>query len=121
MTVDFSGQQHEKLFHTTATFTGNQLYILPLEYEKVDEIIESIYQLMKRTNVRKQEITIGRDNRQNVNKSICRIYVDIDGTWSSVYWPRKNETLPYGNIAQTRKTIKELVLYALKFERDPAE
>ena len=68
MSVDFSGQQHEKLFHTTATFAGNQLYILPLEYEKVDEIIESIFQFMKRTNVRKQEVTIGRDNKQNKNK-----------------------------------------------------
>ena len=121
LTIDFSGEQYEKLFSVRATFTGHTLYKLPLEYEQVDAIIESIYAYMKRTTTRKQEITLGRDNRQNVNQSLCRVYVDFDSKWNCVYWPHKNETLPHDDIPATKKSIKELVLYAMKWSKDPAE
>ena len=121
LTIDFSCEQYEKLFSTRATVAGHTMYKLPLEYEQVDAIIESIYAYMKRTTTRKQEITLGRDNRQNVNQSLCRVYVDFDNKWNSVYWPHKNETLPHDDIPATKKTIKELVLYAMKWTKDPAE
>ena len=107
--------------HTKSSVSGEQFYALPLEYESVDEIIDSIYAYMKKTTIRKQEITLGRDNRQGDNRSICRVYTDFSKEWSSVYWPHKNETQPHDNIPATKKTIKELVLYALKFSPDPAE
>lgn len=121
ITLDFSGEQYEKLFSTRATFTGSRLYQLPLEYEQVGEIIENIYSYMKKTTIRKHEITLGRDNRQGDNRSVCRVYVDFNGKWNSIYWPHKNETQPHDNIPATKKSIKELVLYALRFSPDPAE
>ena len=121
LTLDFSCEQYEKLFSTRSTVSGHAMYKLPLEYEQVDAIIESIYAYMKRTTTRKQEITLGRDNRQNVNQSLCRVYVDFDSKWNCVYWPHKNETQPHDDIPTTKKSIKELVLYAMKWSKDPAE
>ena len=116
--IAFEAEQFNKIMDVWTSFQGEKFLYDPMSYEQVDDIISKAYAFMKSDALRSQVVTFGKEDEHGKVRSICRVYRLGHGLWDTVYWRSKNSTDSIPKVPQAKKTIKELVLFAMKF--DPA-